>query len=611
MGSWNFSNIGTSARKHNREYIKQVMECFNITFDCFYESEAGIIHEEFNPSILGNADKSQITPLELYCLLNEYFGETYVYYAKEKGNNTSDYYYRKEEIYNPTNGQKMVGLRDYCYGDGEVFGQPVEDYCGIEFDDEDDSYWDKLPELGTKKSVSTIKAGPVRNEIKEKLLEVAKKKNYTELITIISQKKVTVNNIDNTSDLNNNESRIIENKLTEEIVAGRNAFLNTLRNELERVKSVSSDSVSNYEPQNEIYFNQAEEVYQMENAQNKLFRKIAKIRENLMLNDLNSNPFEAFIGEMEVQGTAYEGRSDRIEYLKVGDAVQLVREPANAYNTLNISVRNKNGESLGNLEKEFCDAFAPLIDEGILKFREASVLSVEPLSKRGPRAKKAYLHISFAFDFDEKLKENTCLVYLVGGDQTNIWAQKIRAYVCLIPIAHMKMIFEIYNRFSNEYDLDNNNVFYVGLDNLAAEVIKAREKMRSEMKSGLSYEKVDEESECFYEYLMKRIKEEKERYQDLVQYTDIFEDCENDHDPFFMDALFSCLSLGLVDTYWIDQTQVTETEFDDEFYGFNHWYEIAEVFDANECIFDFSDEDVVGIFGSDKFKAFIDLSYGC
>jgi len=400
----------------------------------------------------------------------------------------------------------------------------------------------------------------------------------------------------------------------DEFGAANDALIEYLEDELESEKSIFSDSATNYEPENEFYFNQVEQPDQAEKSENKWFRKIADIRENLVITDLNSNPFDSFIGEMEVKGTAYEGRSERIEYLKVGDSVQLVREPDNAQYSLNISVRNQHGESLGNLEKEFCDAFAPLIDEGILKFREASVLSVEPLSKRGPSAKKAELYISLIYDFDQSIKDNSCLVYLVGGDQTNIWTQKIKAFVCMIPVSHMKMIFEIYNRYCDEYNVEKNDVSYLGLDNLAEEVTKARAKMRSEMDPMLNYEPVDEESKCFCDYLINRITEESERYQALMQYMDIFDQCWNDDDAFYMDELFDSFSLGFEENYWIDQTKVSETEFSeysDEYYENNHWYEVAEVFDLNEWVFNFEDEDTIGIFGSDKFKAVIDLSYGC
>ena len=97
MGSWDFRNIGVSINEENKEYVKQITDCFDITFEDVHGTEAGEVHAEYRPDMIGNAESSKISPVELYYLLNKLFGKTFVYFEEEVGNNTSDYYYRNAE----------------------------------------------------------------------------------------------------------------------------------------------------------------------------------------------------------------------------------------------------------------------------------------------------------------------------------------------------------------------------------------------------------------------------------------------------------------------------------------------------------------------------------
>jgi hypothetical protein len=95
----------------------------------------------------------------------------------------------------------------------------------------------------------------------------------------------------------------------------------------------------------------------------------------------------------ESRGTRYDGRSEMIERLHVGDPITLQRDPANPYNPNNLVLHTKRGEDVGNLPAELCNVVAPLYDAGALRFDRAAVSFVEPLSKRSRHARQAVLFV--------------------------------------------------------------------------------------------------------------------------------------------------------------------------------------------------------------------------
>lgn len=99
--------------------------------------------------------------------------------------------------------------------------------------------------------------------------------------------------------------------------------------------------------------------------------------------------------EIEVAGTGYEGRSDRIESVKVGDRLKLVRESDNEFDQNAIDVRNKEG-SLGHIPVVVASILAPLLDSGASC--DAIVTEVVPLSARSAKAKKAILKICLEYN---------------------------------------------------------------------------------------------------------------------------------------------------------------------------------------------------------------------
>jgi hypothetical protein len=95
----------------------------------------------------------------------------------------------------------------------------------------------------------------------------------------------------------------------------------------------------------------------------------------------------------ESRGTRYDGRSELIERLKVGDPITVRRDPQNPYNPNNFVLLTKRGEDVGYMPAELCNAVAPLYDAGLLRFDRAAISYVEPLSKRSRHARQAVLFV--------------------------------------------------------------------------------------------------------------------------------------------------------------------------------------------------------------------------
>ena len=107
--------------------------------------------------------------------------------------------------------------------------------------------------------------------------------------------------------------------------------------------------------------------------------------------------YDSVTGEIhlrfEVKGTRYEGRTEQIEKVKLGDEIQIVRDPNNPYNANNFIILTAKGKNLGTMPAQLCNVIAPLYDSGNLVFLGAEVSFVEPISKRSRHAKQAMLFI--------------------------------------------------------------------------------------------------------------------------------------------------------------------------------------------------------------------------
>lgn len=107
--------------------------------------------------------------------------------------------------------------------------------------------------------------------------------------------------------------------------------------------------------------------------------------------------YDSVTGEIylrfEVKGTRYEGRTEQIEKVKLGDVIQIARDPNNPYNTNNFVILTAKGKNLGTMPAQLCNVIAPLYDSGNLVFRGSEVSFVEPISKRTRHAKQAMLFV--------------------------------------------------------------------------------------------------------------------------------------------------------------------------------------------------------------------------
>ena len=95
----------------------------------------------------------------------------------------------------------------------------------------------------------------------------------------------------------------------------------------------------------------------------------------------------------EARGTRYEGRTERIENVCLGDEIRVMRDNQNPYNSNNFVLLDRRGQNLGNMAATLCNALAPLYDSGNAVFEKAVVSFVEPISKRGRHAKQAMLFV--------------------------------------------------------------------------------------------------------------------------------------------------------------------------------------------------------------------------
>lgn len=107
--------------------------------------------------------------------------------------------------------------------------------------------------------------------------------------------------------------------------------------------------------------------------------------------------FDESTGELmlrfESKGTRYDGRTEQIEKVKVGDVIRITRDKENAFNPNNFLILTEKGKDVGNMPAEICNAVAPLYDEGSLVIESAKASFVEPISARSRHAKQAILFV--------------------------------------------------------------------------------------------------------------------------------------------------------------------------------------------------------------------------
>ena len=101
----------------------------------------------------------------------------------------------------------------------------------------------------------------------------------------------------------------------------------------------------------------------------------------------------SLIMRFEARGTRYDGRTEQIEKVQVGDEIRVLRDAENPFNPNNFTMTTAKGKNVGHMPAELCNAIAPLYDEGNLQFVSARASFVDPISKRNRHAKQGVLFV--------------------------------------------------------------------------------------------------------------------------------------------------------------------------------------------------------------------------
>lgn len=294
------------------------------------------------------------------------------------------------------------------------------------------------------------------------------------------------------------------------------------------------------------------------------------------------------------------------EGLRPGQTVQIVPEE-------NEVAVHASGMSLGMLSTSFARSLNILLKAGEAEVLEAKVTRVRTRAERGPRTRVPVLVVKAIVRFSEPKqpryvpRKTGCTLCVLGGDQAKLWAQKLRVMHIDLPLETAKLVFELYNRLHSEYETDPaEQPNYAGLDNLDREIMAARRKMQAERKPGLDYSPQNDSEDDLYDfgsYITQMIAREPKRYGALAMLElEYAMDPVNVLSPYADDEATFC---------WWDLTRISEEDFEAACDSYNHWYDVCELYGPGKLPFDLQDEDVVSIFGFDRFVAFADLSYGC
>ena len=119
MSSWDFENIGFYNETDPKQ-VQKFLTCLGVDFTDVHASEAGVINNRFYSATMSE-NHTDLSVAKLFKIINEVFGETVIFFEKEEGSNTTDYYYRYEEIYDPKTRKVYINDSNYDYGDELVF----------------------------------------------------------------------------------------------------------------------------------------------------------------------------------------------------------------------------------------------------------------------------------------------------------------------------------------------------------------------------------------------------------------------------------------------------------------------------------------------------------
>lgn len=364
-----------------------------------------------------------------------------------------------------------------------------------------------------------------------------------------------------------------------------------------RIKeAISSVRAMSYHPGN---------MADMDNLAPEIREQMAKAEEHARQFDYDEKTRTITVRNIELTRTSSKERVARIERLRKGDQLRLKADEDETIYT----VVDKSGAEIGSLW--VYAVMDPIIRNDDCEDIKITVDQVIPKSQRGKGAKKSVVKVTMKLKLKKADREGVkSVICFVGGDQTNTWYQKIDVVYSSLPVSVAERLFEIYNRNHKEYDPDSNDTGYIGLDNLADEVKEVRKKIRENMIHGLDYSVISDEDSYdeFPAVLSKAVKAEPDRYGILKEYYPGKISVNNYAS--FRDFLEET-ALDEETYCWINETHVSNDEYEASADGFNHWYDVVLLFKGNELPVDLNDEDVVSVFGTGKTVALADLSYGC
>lgn len=210
------------------------------------------------------------------------------------------------------------------------------------------------------------------------------------------------------------------------------------------------------------------------------------------------------------------------------------------------------------------------------------------------------------------------VICLLKGDHTKCWAQKLQIVYSTLPLEEAKRVFEVYNIAHGEYAKAANGDFdvsYVGLYGLEDEVIEARKKLIDATDIDEKFLQLKDNSygddEDYDENVggeggidvNEIIASNPGRYESVKKYF-----IDEDGDIHFN---FKLLPLKIDCYHWINLSRVSEDEYERYASELPHEYFVAELFAPEALPFDIDDLATVSVFGTGKFEALADLSYGC
>lgn len=130
-----------------------------------------------------------------------------------------------------------------------------------------------------------------------------------------------------------------------------------------------------------------------------------------------------------------------------------------------ITIKTVSGSEVGEVPSHITSYVHSLIENDDCEYIKIKAGEVIPRSQRGKGAKKAICNI----DIEIKIKkidrsQTKTVLCLLGGDQINLWVQKLEVKYLDMPSEDVKLMFEIVNRQTDQYSESTNDTGYAGLD---------------------------------------------------------------------------------------------------------------------------------------------------